>query len=132
MNKILMIFTIFSFVTCLNAQGVCVIDEVKASSIKGSVISGDENYKVKNAVIKVFKGKTQKKLIKELKSDSDGNFEIIGLSSGKYNMSVSYPRTVSLFIPLIIDDKENKKNVGVKLGYLIGVPCGGGEVKLIE
>ncbi len=130
--KFLIILIGLAIATQVSAQSVCVIEQVEGSMIQGMVVSGEDKlYPVKSASIKVFRVGQSNREIRKVKSDSDGRFVLGALPNGKFEIAFSYPGTVTLFVPVRISPKKQEADIIVKLGVLIGVPCGGGEVEIV-
>ncbi|MBK7510695.1 MAG: carboxypeptidase regulatory-like domain-containing protein [Chloracidobacterium sp.] len=115
-----------------SAQEMCVIPEQKVSSIKGIVAFVGAENRIKGAKINLKAKNESDKSITEVETDQDGLFEIKGARKGKYNLVVSYPNAVTLYVPISLSKSGNDKYLHITLGAIIGETCGGGDVELVD
>ncbi|PYT01399.1 MAG: hypothetical protein DMF63_00690 [Acidobacteria bacterium] len=121
-------------ILCKNtsAQEMCVISEQKVNSIKGIVAFVGAENRIKGAKINLKAKNGSDKSPTEVETDEGGLFEIKGVRKGKYNLVVSYPNAVTLYVPISLSKSGSDKYLQIMLGGIIGETCGGGDVELVD
>ena len=111
---------------------MCVIPEQKVSSIKGIVAFVGAENRIKGTKINLKAKNESDKSITEVETDEGGLFEIKEVRKGKYNLVVSYPNAVTLYVPISLVKSGSDKYLQITLGAIIGETCGGGDVELVD
>jgi len=117
-------------VVTVRGQGLCVIEEIKVSEVKGLVLLPNK-IPIPDATIQLHETNSEGKLIAQTKTDANGRFKFNDIRKGKYAVIASYPTLVTLHVPTrgspSESPKKKQREIVIILDGLIDKPCGGGD-----
>jgi hypothetical protein len=114
------------------AQGVCVIDEIKVPVIKGRVKLPND-LPVRGATLELHEKRDDEPIVSTVMASQDGYFVFDNVKKGKYFIVASAPRLVPLYVPVKVTNQskgKDKKHIVITLNFLVTKPCGGGDAEL--
>ncbi len=111
-------------------QGLCVIEPIKVSEVKGLVLLPNK-IPIPDATVELHETNSEGKLVGRVKTDANGRFTFNDVRKGKYAVIASYPTLVTLHVPTRVSPSESRekkrREIVIILDGLIDKPCGGGD-----
>ncbi len=115
--------------TTTNGEGICVIEAIRVSEVKGTVLLPNK-IPIAGANVELHK-KSDGNIVALTKTDENGRFKFEKMSKGQYDLVAKFPTLVSLHVPVRISPSASRKSkemeIVIILNGLIGKPCGGGD-----
>jgi hypothetical protein len=120
-------------------QGMCVLEPIKVSQVKGQVFFEYDGKRrpQQDIIVEVTHFRNQKRVIASTVTDADGHFHIDAIRPGKYWLRTKHKQIIGIDVELHIVTKKDENRIDDSLiVFVLGADpskvCGGGHVEVIK
>jgi hypothetical protein len=121
----------------VQAQGMCVPEEITVAEVKGQVYFGYEGKRrVQRDVVVQVVSQRENRVLAETTTDSEGLFSIKGIRAGRYWLRTRHTQIIGIEAELVVTSKPPKSKARApQIVFVLGADpsksCGGGKVELV-
>lgn len=119
------------------AQALCPIKTLKINHVSGQVHEvGDKHQPVENSRVELFKLRDPESLVRSVRTDLDGYFNIENVDSGKYRLRIHFEVNGEIVAPrydVILSVKKSPFKENYKrLAIILGADCNSSSVEIVR